>query len=49
MENNVFYKKTFYNLVFGDDFDSTRIRTMYNYLFYVLGTKLESKEVSIMM
>jgi hypothetical protein len=48
-ENNVFYKKFFSNLAFGDDFACTKIIWMYHDLFYVLVTKLKSKEVSIML
>ena len=38
-ENNMFYKKSFYNLVFGDDFDFNGIRRMYHDLFSISGTK----------
>ena len=47
-ENNEFHKKTLSNLVFGDDFTSTRTTWMYHDLFYVLISKFQSKEVNIM-
>ena len=38
-ENRVFSKKTFSNLVFGDDFAFNGIRLMSHHLFHVSGLK----------
>ena len=48
-KNNKFLKKTFSNLVFGDDFTSTRKTWTYRDLFYVLRSNFQSKEVNIML
>lgn len=49
MKNNEFQKKTCSNLVFGDDFTSTRTKWMYHDFFYVLRLKFQSKKVNIML
>ena len=48
MKINEFHKKSFSNLVFGDDFDSTRTIWMYHDLFHVLYRKNQSKEGKMM-
>ena len=49
MKINEFHKKTFSNLVFGDEFDLTITIGMYNDLFHFLETKFQSKEIKIML
>jgi hypothetical protein len=44
-----FHKKTFSNLVFGDEFDYNITIGMYHDLFNVLETKFQSKEINIML
>ena len=44
-----FIRKLFSNLIFGDDFTSTGSIWMYHDFFYVLRSKLQSKEVKIML
>ena len=48
-KNNVFHKKKKIDLVFGEDFPFIVTIWMYHDLFYVLGTKFQSKEVNIML
>ena len=49
MKTNEFHKRSFSNLVFGDEFASTETIWMYHDLFHVLETKFKSKEVKNML
>ena len=49
MKNNEFHRKTFSNLVFGDDFTFARTKWKYHDFFYVLISKFQSMEFKIML
>ena len=49
MKTNEFHKKTFSNLVFGDDFASTLTILIYHDFFHALEKKFKSKEVKYVL